>query len=70
MCRFNRLDLEGSSGCHYDHVSAFNGHTTNRSSEIGRYCGNQTNRSPPMMISTSNMMTVQFKTDHSVTRAG
>ena len=67
--RFDRLDLEGSSRCYYDHVSAFEGATTNRSEEIGRYCGNQTEQ-PPMLKSVGNVMTVQFKTDSSVTRTG
>ena len=67
--KFNRLDLEGSSRCYYDHVSTFEGATTNRSQEIGRYCGNQTDQ-PPMMKSTGNVMTVQFKTDSSVTGTG
>ena len=68
--RFNRLDLEGSRGCLFDHVSAFEGSLTNRSQEIARYCGNQTERAPPTIKSNGKVMTVQFKTDGSVARGG
>ena len=62
--------MEGSWGCRYDHVSAFEGMSTNRSQEIARYCGNQTESSPPTMKSQGNVMTVQFKTDGSIAHGG
>ena len=68
--RFNRLGLEGSRGCVFDHISAFEGVSTNRSQEIARYCGNQTERAPPAMKSHGNVMTVQFKTDGSIAHGG
>ena len=67
--RFNALDMEIHSRCRYDFVAAFNGNSTHTPDEIGRYCGNQT-RVPPVLKSQSNTMTVQFKTDRSVTARG
>ena len=67
--RFSRLDLEGQRRCSYDYVAAYEGDTTNRTEEIGRYCGNQT-QTPPILKSRGNVMTVQFKTDYSVTGGG
>ena len=61
--------MEIHSRCRYDFVAAFNGNSTHTPDEIGRYCGNQT-RVPPVLKSQSNTMTVQFKTDRSVTGRG
>ena len=60
--------MEISSRCRYDFVAAFNGNGTTND-EIGRYCGNQTSV-PPILKSTSNIMTVQFSTDHSINAGG
>ena len=68
--RFNRLDLENHRLCAYDYVSAYEGRTTNRSQELARYCGNQTETSPPAMKSHGNVMTVQFRTDSTISRTG
>ena len=69
MYRFNFLELERNSRCYYDHISAFEGATTNRTAEIGRYCGNHT-QLPPIMKSDGNVMTVQFYTDSTVAHKG
>ena len=61
--------MEIHSRCRYDFVAAFNGNSTHTPDEIGRYCGNQT-RVPPVLKSQFNTMTVQFKTDRSVTARG
>ena len=62
--------MEIHSRCRYDFVAAFNGNSTHTPDEIGRYCGNQTRAPPPVLKSQSNTMTVQFKTDRSVTGRG
>ena len=67
--RFNSLEMELHSRCRYDFVAAFNGNSTSSTNEIGRYCGNQTSI-PPILKSESNVMTVQFRTDHSVNAGG
>ena len=61
--------MEIHSRCYYDFVAAFNGNSTRNSDEIGRYCGNQT-MMPPVLKSESNIMTLQFHTDHSVNGRG
>ena len=66
---FNFLELEVQSRCTFDYVAAFEGETLNRTFELGRYCGNQT-VTPPILKSIGNVMTVQFKTDHSVSARG
>jgi hypothetical protein len=63
------LELEVHSRCNYDYVAAFEGETLNRTYELGRYCGNQT-ITPPILKSNGNIMTIQFKTDHSVSARG
>jgi hypothetical protein len=69
LFRFNFLELEAQSRCQFDYVAAFEGETLNRTHELGRYCGNQT-VTPPILKSIGNILTVQFKTDHSVTARG
>lgn len=69
VIRFNFLELEVQSRCTFDYVAAFEGETLNRTFELGRYCGNQT-VTPPILKSIGNVMTVQFKTDHSVSARG
>ena len=67
--KFNTLEMEIHSRCNYDYVAAFNGNSTLAANEIGRYCGNQTTV-PPILKSNSNVMSVQFKTDRSITAGG
>ena len=69
FARFNFLELEVQSRCLFDYVAAFEGETLNRTYELGRYCGNQT-VTPPVLKSEGNIMTVQFKTDHSISARG
>ena len=65
--RFSRLDLEAQSRCYYDYIAAYEGNMTRL---IGKFCGNQTGQPPPMLTSTTNVMTIQFKTDSSVSGTG
>ena len=69
FARFNFLELEVQSRCLFDYVAAFAAETLNRTYELGRYCGNQT-VTPPVLKSEGNIMTVQFKTDHSISARG
>lgn len=66
--RFEEFDIEGSTNgdCNYDYVALYNGPDLN-SPLIGRYCGNAL---PDNVVSLTNEMTVQFKTDSSVTKGG
>ena len=67
--KFNSLEMEIHSRCNFDYVAAFHGNLISANKEIGRYCGNQTTF-PPVLKSRSNVMTVQFKTDRSITAGG
>ena len=67
--KFNSLEMEIHSRCNYDYVAAFHGDSISANDEIGRYCGNQTTV-PPVLKSRSNIMTVQFKTDRSISAGG
>ena len=67
--RFNILEMETHSKCRYDYVAVYDGPLINKTDLLGRYCGNQTSM-PPILKSVSNQMTVQFRTDRTVSGAG
>lgn len=65
--RFQIFHLEAHSSCRFDYLDIFDGPSTS-SPLIGRFCGNVV---PTERIrSTSNMMTLNFITDASVTHDG
>ncbi|KAL8573023.1 hypothetical protein ACOMHN_010453 [Nucella lapillus] len=66
---FNDFGLEGisSSRCFWDYVEVTNGIIA-RSPVMGRYCGNST--TPDPVQSSSNTMTVKFRTDGSISNRG
>lgn len=67
--KFNYIELEIHRRCRYDFVAVFEGDSLDSSDELGRYCGNQTT-TPPVLKSVSNVMTIQFRTDSSVSARG
>ncbi|XP_069755899.1 scavenger receptor cysteine-rich domain-containing protein DMBT1-like [Narcine bancroftii] len=62
---FIAFDLEESSGCSYDYVAIYDGPSTS-SSLIAKLCHD----SNETFTSTSNSMTIYFRSDSSVTRRG
>ncbi|XP_068906568.1 cubilin-like isoform X2 [Tenebrio molitor] len=55
------FQLEKSYECMYDYVEIFDNNTeTGHGYSIGKYCGHT---APPMLLSTSNLVTIVFRTD-------
>ncbi|XP_023337929.1 cubilin [Eurytemora carolleeae] len=67
--KFDMLELEPHRDCNYDYVAVFEGAFINNSRLIGKYCGNQTTV-PPILKSTGNLVTLQFKTDRTISYGG
>ncbi|XP_060698417.1 deleted in malignant brain tumors 1 protein-like [Hemiscyllium ocellatum] len=63
--KFTHVDLEVSSTCSYDYIAIYDGPSTN-SVLLSKFCSG----SDETFTSTSNSMTVYFRTDSSVTRRG
>ncbi|XP_035269113.1 uncharacterized protein LOC118225159 isoform X2 [Anguilla anguilla] len=59
---FLSMVLEEQRGCQYDHIIVFDGRISEKQ-EIGRFCGSEL---PPPLRSSSNILTVQMKSDSSV----
>ncbi|XP_066158935.1 cubilin [Euwallacea fornicatus] len=58
------FNLEKSIDCAYDNVKVFDNNTDNGNGYlIGKYCGN---RLPPLVFSTSNVVTVTFDSDNTI----
>ena len=66
--RFISFDLEASSECQFDSVEIFDNIITNASNArpIGKYCG----RIAPIILSTSQALTIHLKSDESFTGDG
>ncbi|XP_026229337.1 procollagen C-endopeptidase enhancer a [Anabas testudineus] len=65
--KFDKFALEVDSYCRFDYVAFFNGGEKDDSRLIGKYCGDET---PEPIISTGNVLLVQFVSDLSVTSDG
>ncbi|XP_028277063.1 procollagen C-endopeptidase enhancer a [Parambassis ranga] len=65
--KFDKFVLEADTYCRFDYVAFFNGGEKDDSRLIGRYCGDQ---APQPIISTGNVLLVQFVSDLSVTSDG
>ncbi|XP_072307339.1 cubilin [Eucyclogobius newberryi] len=63
---FSTFDLESSSTCRYDHVKIYDGDSSYWPL-VGTLCGSSI---PAFYLSSGNFLTVVFKTDGSVQRAG
>ncbi|TRY90604.1 hypothetical protein DNTS_034647 [Danionella cerebrum] len=65
--KFEKFDLEPDTYCRFDYVAFFNGGEKDDSRRIGKFCGDKT---PQSIITTSNVLLVQFVSDLSVTSDG
>ncbi|XP_034746288.1 procollagen C-endopeptidase enhancer a [Etheostoma cragini] len=64
---FDKFVLESDTYCRFDYVAFFNGGEKDDSRLIGRYCGDQ---APQPIITSGNVLLVQFVSDQSVTSDG
>ncbi|XP_077993791.1 cubilin-like [Glandiceps talaboti] len=64
---FNSFQLEQHSLCNYDYVAVYDNCTQEGCGLRGKYCGSQT---PPTITSISNVMTVLFVSDGSISYDG
>ncbi|XP_061659241.1 procollagen C-endopeptidase enhancer 2-like [Syngnathoides biaculeatus] len=65
--KFDKFVLESDTYCRFDYVAFFNGGERDDSRLIGKYCGDQ---APQTIITTGNVLLVQFVSDLSVTSDG
>ncbi|KAM9847142.1 procollagen C-endopeptidase enhancer a [Aulostomus maculatus] len=64
---FDKFAVEADTYCRFDYVAFFNGGEKDDSRLIGKYCGDQ---APQPIITSGNVMLVQFVSDLSVTSDG
>lgn len=63
-----QFNIEESFHCMYDYVQIFDNSTVeNYGGSLGKFCGTNT---PPTLMSTSNVMTVRYFMDESITLEG
>ena len=68
LLTFLNFKLEYSYSCRYDYLAIYDNDTySGVSQKIGQFCGTTL---PPILLSTSNMMTLRFKTDETVSHDG
>uniref|UniRef100_A0A665XA50 Procollagen C-endopeptidase enhancer 2-like n=1 Tax=Echeneis naucrates TaxID=173247 RepID=A0A665XA50_ECHNA len=65
--KFDKFVLEADTYCRFDYVAFFNGGEKDDSRLIGKYCGDQR---PQPIITSGNVLLVQFVSDLSVTSDG
>lgn len=65
--QFDKFVLEADTYCRFDYVAFYNGGERNDSQLIGKYCGDQ---APGPIITSGNVLLVQFVSDLSVTSDG
>ncbi|XP_008287827.1 procollagen C-endopeptidase enhancer a [Stegastes partitus] len=65
--KFDKFVLEADTYCRFDYVAFFNGGEKDDSRLIGRFCGDE---APQPIITTGNVLLVQFVSDLSVTSDG
>lgn len=59
------FNLEESNSCSFDYVEIYNSHVNNEL--VGRFCGS---KPPPVLVSSSNTLTIKFVTDSSINYDG
>lgn len=60
--------VEDSFECMYDYVEIFDNNTIKEfGGSLGKYCGSKV---PPMLVSTSNVVTIRYFMDESITLDG
>ncbi|XP_003450532.1 procollagen C-endopeptidase enhancer a [Oreochromis niloticus] len=64
---FDKFALEDDAYCRFDYVAFFNGGERDDSRLIGKYCGDQV---PEPIVTSGNVLLVQFVSDLSVTSDG
>lgn len=64
---FEKFKLESSSDCKFDRVEIFDGNVYDEAKLIGKYCGEKT---PPVVTSLSNILTMRFTSDWSTNEEG
>lgn len=65
--KFDKFALEADTYCRFDYVAFYNGGERDDSRLIGKYCGDQ---APAPIITSGNVLLVQFVSDLSVTSDG
>ncbi|KAJ0061807.1 hypothetical protein NL108_012464, partial [Boleophthalmus pectinirostris] len=65
--QFDKFALEADTYCRFDYVSFYNGGERDDSRLIGKYCGEQ---APLPIVTSGNVLLVQFVSDLSVTSDG
>ncbi|XP_077448933.1 procollagen C-endopeptidase enhancer a isoform X2 [Stigmatopora argus] len=65
--QFGKFVLEADTYCRFDYVAFFNGGEKDDSRLIGKYCGDQ---APAPILTSGNVLLVQFVSDLSVTSDG
>ncbi|XP_062870024.1 procollagen C-endopeptidase enhancer a [Trichomycterus rosablanca] len=65
--KFGKFDVEQDTYCRFDYVAFYNGGERDDSRRIGKYCGD---KAPETIITSNNVLLVQFVSDQSVTSDG
>lgn len=65
--KFDKFALEADTYCRFDYVAFYNGGERDDSRLIGKYCGDQ---APEPIVTSGNVLLVQFVSDLSVTSDG
>lgn len=63
---WSAFEIEDSSRCQFDYVSIYDNGTAG-GGEVAKYCGAN---KPPTMITSNNMITIEFVTDSSRNSGG
>jgi len=66
---FSKFDLEPDTQCRFDYLSIYDGSSV-ASTELQKMCGSKEPTAIPTIDSTSNVLTVLFVSDSSVTAGG
>nr|XP_027235513.1 cubilin-like [Penaeus vannamei] len=67
--KFQILNLEAGYNCPYDHVSVYDGHASDDSKLVSRFCGNLMS-ALPSLSTNENLARIEFRSDSSYSREG
>ncbi|KAK0420415.1 hypothetical protein QR680_014670 [Steinernema hermaphroditum] len=65
--RFTQFAVEMGTSCEYDYVAIYDGSVATENNKFGQFCGDKI---PPVFVSTSQVVVVEFVTDDSVEQKG
>uniref|UniRef100_A0A1I7YT12 CUB domain-containing protein n=1 Tax=Steinernema glaseri TaxID=37863 RepID=A0A1I7YT12_9BILA len=65
--RFTQFAVEMGTSCEYDYVAIYDGAVATENNKFGQFCGDKI---PPVVVSTSHSVIVEFVTDDSVEQKG